>query len=176
MISENENDILMMGRCNQGLADKLEAARAERDELKERISGLITFGEKRDAEALRLAELLDHSLKKGQELRAELQAPAGSDVETADADELTAEIERLVCEMKPADRWAFIRYKIASALRAARGDCEAVKDKMRCKVQEMDAALKRSHEDIAFRRKGLGHADYQAIRDWLVALVAPKED
>ena len=119
MISENENDILMMGRCNQGLADKLEAARAERDELKERISGLITFGEKRDAEALRLAELLDHSLKKGQELRAELQAPAGSDVETA------AKLWKEIKTTALTDTRATAR--IAAALHAAREDCEAVK-------------------------------------------------
>ena len=56
---------------------------------------------------------------------ATLTAPAEGDAEAADPDELTAEIERLVREMKPADRYPFIRYKIAAALTTARKDAEA---------------------------------------------------
>jgi len=60
---------------------------------------------------------------------ATLTAPAEGDAEAADPDELTAEIERLVREMKPADRYLFIRYKIAAALTTAR-KAERVKSKV----------------------------------------------
>ena len=101
-------------------------------------------------------------------------APAGSDVETAEAIYKRAVLaaaskKRPGMPGHPAKLSKALETEIADALRAARGDVEAVKAAARKLLKSLEGSG--MPEYVVYPHKG-----YVEARDALAALVAPKEE